>query len=71
MRRIDELHLGNPFTGALMLRDTSVTLEVMLKLEDHEIARQHLSTLMKQLDIQAISRKANTSRRNHAHRIYP
>ena len=57
MRRIDELHLEHPFAGARMLRD-------MLKLEGHEIGRKHVSTLMKQLDIQAIYRKANTSRRN-------
>ena len=64
MRRIDELHLEHPFAGARMLCD-------MLKLEGHEIGRKHVSTLMKQLDIQAIYRKANTSRRNQAHRIYP
>lgn len=71
MRRIDQLHLEHPFAGARMLRDTSVTLEVMLKLEGHEIGRKHVGTLMKKLDIQAIYRKANTSRRNQAHRIYP
>ena len=64
MRRIDELHLEHPFAGARMLRDT-------LKLEGHEIGRKHVGTLMKKLDIQAIYRKANTSRRNQAHRIYP
>jgi putative transposase len=64
MRRIDELHLEHPFAGARMLRD-------MLKLEGHQIGRKHVSTLMKKLDIQAIYRKANTSRRNQAHRIYP
>jgi putative transposase len=64
MRRIDELHLEHPFAGARMLRD-------MLKLEGHEIGRKHDGTLMKKLDIQAIYRKANTSRRNQAHRIYP
>lgn len=64
MRRIDELHLEHPFAGARMLRD-------MLKLEGHEIGRKHVGTLMKKLDIQAIYRKANTSRRNQAHRIYP
>jgi putative transposase len=47
-----------------MLRD-------MLKLEGREGGRKHVSTLMKKLDIQALYRKANTSRRNQAHRIYP
>ena len=64
LRRIDELHLEHPFAGARMLRD-------MLKLEGHKIGRKHVGTLMKKLDIQAIYRKANTSRRNQAHRIYP
>ncbi len=57
MRRIDELHLEHPFAGARMLRD-------MLKLEGHEVGCKHVSTVMKKLDIQAIYRKANTSRRN-------
>ena len=64
MRRIDELHLEHPFAGARMLRD-------MLKLESVEIGRRHVSTLMKKMGIEALYRKANTSRRNQAHRIYP
>jgi len=64
MRRIDELHLEHPFAGARMLRD-------MLKLEGVEIGRKHVSTLMKEMGIEALYRKANTSRRNQAHRIYP
>ena len=59
MRRIDELHLEHPFAGARMLCD-------MLKLEGHEIGRKHVSTLMKQPDIQAIYRTANPSRRTTA-----
>ncbi len=64
MRRIDELHLEHPFSGAHMLRD-------MLRLEEVEIGRKHVSTLMKKMGIEALYRKANTSRRNQAHRIYP
>jgi putative transposase len=64
MRRIDELHLESPFAGARMLRD-------MLRLEEVEIGRKHVSTLMKKMGIEALYRKANTSRRNQAHRIYP
>lgn len=64
MRRMDELHLEYPFAGSRMLRD-------LLRLEGHDVGRKHISTLMKKLDIQALYRKANTSRRNHAHRIYP
>ena len=64
MRRIDELHLEHPFAGARMLRD-------MLRLEGFEVGRKHVGTLMKKLSIEALYRKANTSRRNQAHRIYP
>lgn len=64
MRRIDELRLEHPFAGA---RDVAR----MLKLEGHEIGRKHVGTLMKKLDIQAVYRKADTSRRDPAHRIYP
>ena len=64
MRRIDELHLEYPFAGSRMLRD-------MLRLEKIEVGRKHVSTLMKKMGIEALYRKANTSRRNQAHRIYP
>ena len=64
MRRMDELHLEYPFAGARMLQD-------MLALEDHEVGRKHVGTLMRKMGIEAIYRKANTSRRNQAHRIYP
>ena len=64
MRRIDKLHLDHPFAGARMLRD-------MLRLDEIAVGRKHISTLMKKMGIEALYRKANTSRRNHAHRIYP
>jgi putative transposase len=64
MRRMDELHLEHPFAGARMLRD-------MLKLEDFDVGRRHVRTLMTKMGIEALYRKANTSRRNQAHRIYP
>jgi len=64
MRRMDDLHLEHPFAGARMLRD-------MLKLEGVEIGRKHVRTLMIKMGIEALYRKANTSRRNQAHRIYP
>ena len=47
-----------------MLRD-------MLKLEGVEVGRKHIRTLMTKMGIEALYRKANTSRRNQAHRIYP
>ena len=65
MRRMGELHMEEPpFAGSRMLRD-------LLRLEGHGVGRKHISTLMKRLDIQALYRRANTSRPNQAHRIYP
>lgn len=64
MRDIDKLHLDHPYAGARMLRD-------MLRLEKMAVGRRHIGTLMKKMGIEALYRKANTSRRNQAHRIYP
>src|SRR5438105_14284191 len=63
MRRIDELHLEHPFAGARMLRD-------LLRREGHRIGRKHVATLMRKMDIEALYRKANTSRRHAAHPVY-
>ena len=64
MRRIDELHLDYPFAGSRMLRD-------LLRGEGVEIGRQHVTTLMKRLSIQAIYRRPNTSKPAPGHKIYP
>jgi len=64
MRRIDELHLNFPFTGARMLRD-------MLKLEGFEVGRKHVGTLMGKMGIAAVYRKPKTSTADRAHPIYP
>ena len=64
MRRIDELHLNYPFAGSRMLRG-------MLRLEGTEVGRRHVRGLMKRIGIEALYRKANTSQRNPAHRLYP
>ena len=64
MREIDKLHLDHPYAGARMLRG-------MLRLKSIEVGRRHIRTLMKKMGIEALYRKANTSRRNQAHRIYP
>ena len=64
MHRIDKLHLELPFAGARMLRD-------LLRQNKMSVGRKHISTLMKKMGIEALYRKANTSRRNQAHRIYP
>ncbi len=64
MRRIDELHLNYPFGGSRMLRD-------MLKLEGHQVGREHVRTLMAKMGIHAIYREPKTSAPHPAHRIYP
>ena len=64
MRRIDELHLDHPFAGARMLRD-------LLRQDGFAVGRKHVATLMRTMGIEALYRKANTSRRHPEHRIYP
>ena len=55
MRRIDELHLNDPFAGSRMLRD-------LLAFEGIKVGRLHVATLMKRMAIEAITRKPNTSK---------
>ena len=64
MRRLDELHLQWPFLGSRMLRD-------MLRLEGIPVGRKHVATLMRKMGIEAIYRRANTSRRHPRHPVYP
>ena len=64
MRRMDELHMEYPFAGSRMLRD-------LLRQEGYDVGRKRIITLMKKMGIQTLNKKANTSRRNQAHRIYP
>jgi putative transposase len=60
MRQIDALHLDHPFAGSRMLRQDGCI-----------VGRKHVATLMRTMGIEALYRKANTSRRHPAHRIYP
>lgn len=64
MRRIDELHLEYPFAGSRMLRD-------LLRNEGQAVGRKRVRRLMRQMGIEALYRKPNTSRRHAAHPIYP
>lgn len=64
MRRLDELHLKHPFMGARMLRD-------QLNRQGIDIGRKHVSTLMKKININAVYRKPNTSKKEPGHKIYP
>ncbi len=64
MRRLDELHLEYPFLGSRTLGD-------MLRREGIVVGRKHVATLMRKIGIEAIYRRANTSRRHPRHTIYP
>jgi putative transposase len=64
MRRIHELHLEHSFAGARMLRD-------LLRQDGYAVGRKHVATLMRVMGIEALHRKANTSRRYPEHRTYP
>lgn len=64
MRRIDALHMNYPFAGSRMLRD-------LLRQEEYQIGRKHVATLMRKMDIEAIYKKPNTSKRHPQHTIYP
>ena len=64
MRRIDELHLDDPFAGSRMLRG-------LLRGEGIEIGRQRVVTMMKRMGIAAIYRRPNTSKPAPGHKIYP
>jgi putative transposase len=64
MRRMDELHLEYPFAGSRMLRD-------LLTAEGFKIGRQHVTTLMKQMRMETLYRKPNTSKPVPGHKIYP
>jgi len=64
MRRMDELHLEYPFAGSRMLRD-------LLRGEGVSIGREHVTTLMRRMRIEAIYRRPNTSKPAPGHKIYP
>jgi len=64
MRRMDALHLEHPFAGSRMLRD-------LLRNEGQPVGRKRIRRLMKQMGIEALYRKPNTSRRLAAHPVYP
>ena len=63
-RRLDELHLQWPFLGCRMLRDK-------LRLEGISVGRKHAATLMRKTGIEAIYRRANTTRKHAQNEVYP
>jgi putative transposase len=64
MRRIDELHLEQPWAGAR-------TLCHWLQKEGYAVGRKHVATLMRRMGVAALYCKPNTSRRHRRHKIYP
>jgi putative transposase len=64
MRRMDELHLDDPFAGSRMLRD-------LLRQEGFLIGRLRVASLMKKMAIDAIYRRPNTSKPTPGHKVYP
>ena len=54
MRRIDELHLAAPFSGARMWRD-------LLRREGHTIGRKRVRTMMARRGIEALYHTPHTS----------
>ena len=64
MRQMDELHLEYPFAGSRMLRD-------LLAADGSKVGRRHVTTLMRNMGIEAVYRRPNTSKPALGHKIYP
>lgn len=64
MRRVEELHMDFPFAGSRMMKG-------LLRQEGFTAGRLHVATLMKQMGIEALYRKPNTSKPAPGHKIYP
>ena len=64
MRRMDALHMDYPFAGCRMLRD-------LLRGEGVVIGREHVTTMMRLMRIEALYRRPNTSKPAAGHKIYP
>jgi putative transposase len=64
MRRIDALHLDDPFAGSRVLRD-------LLRGEGVIIGREMVRTMMRRMCIEALYRRPNTSKPCPGHKIYP
>ena len=64
MRRMDALHVEDPFAGSRRLRD-------LLRQEGHEVGRHHVATLMKRMGIAARYRRPATSHPTPGHQLDP
>lgn len=63
MQRIDALHTDFPFASSRMLRD-------LLAAEAAKVGRLYVSTLMEEMEVEAIHRPPNTSKPAPGHEIY-
>ena len=64
MRAMDEIHLRLPFYGSRRISD-ELGDEGML------VNRKCVQRLMRQMGMNTLYPKPNTSRANHAHKVYP
>jgi putative transposase len=64
MKCIDEIHLKYPFYGIRRIRDE-------LQDQGYKIGREHVSTLMKKMDIEVLYRKPRLSKPHPGHKVYP
>jgi putative transposase len=64
MRRIDELHLKLPFYGSRKMAQA-------LKSEGHLVNRKRVQRLMRQMGLEAMAPKPNTSKPAHERPAYP
>jgi len=64
MKLIDEIHLKHPFMGSRSIRDE-------LQDRGYKIGREHVSTLMKKMGIEALYRKPRLSKPHPGHKVYP
>ena len=64
MRAIDETYLAHPFCGSWQMRD-------WLRLQGYRVNRKRVQRLMRQLGLEAIYRKPNTSAPHPELRVYP
>ena len=64
MRLIDECHLKLPFYGARRIRGWLADRDLIVN-------RKRIQRLMRTMGLTAIYPKRNTSKANHAHKIYP
>lgn len=64
MRLIDGIHLRLPFYGSRRIRNE-------LRDMGHEVGREHVSTLMRKMGIEALYRKPRLSKPHPGHKVYP